>query len=203
MIPKLNLENEVTKRKKIILSVVLIICIPIILIIIWNRLEHYYLSPFEGKVIDVDTKGPIEGAVVLAVYHNTVHTIAGSNTYAVDAQETLTDANGEFKIPLKTGHSEKLSGKPIGKLIIFKPRYGVFPRHKQSEAIGENKSWPPPNKYIVYEIPKLKSMKERDNNIHFSRPDIHSSKMKNFIRLLNEERISFGYAPFTITEEER
>ena len=191
-----------SKRKKIILAIVLIICIPIILIIIWNRLEHYYLVPFEGKVIDADTKGPIEGAVVLAVYHKTVHTIAGSNTYAVDAQETLTDANGEFKIHLKTGHSEKFSGKPIGKLIIFKPGYGTL-RHKRARAVGENRSWPPTNKYIVFELPKLKTRKERNNNIHFSRPGIPNSKMKNFIGLLNEERISLGYAPFTITEEER
>ena len=182
-----------TNRKKIILSVVLIICIPIILIIIWNRLEHYYLSPFEGKVIDVDTKGPIEGGVVLAVYHKTVHTIAGSNTYAVDAQETLTDANGEFKIPPKTGYSEKFSGKPIGKLIIFKPGYGTL-RHKHARAIGENKSWPPPNKYIVYEIPELKTKSERRSNLPgaLSFSKFPYEKQKLFINAINEERKNVG-----------
>lgn len=164
---------------------------------------EYYLASFEGKVIDTDTKKPIEGAVVLAIYHKTVHTIAGSNTYVVDGQETLTDANGEFKISSKTVHSEKLSGKLRGSLVIFKPGYGTFPRHKQSETLGENKSWPPPNKYIIYKIPKLMTMKERDINIHFSRPEIPIPKMKNFIRLLNEERINLGYAPFKTTKEEK
>jgi len=183
-----------SKRKIIILSIILIICIPIILIIIWNRLEHYYLSPFEGKVIDVDTKGPIEGAVVLAVYHKTVHTIAGSNTYAVDAQETLTDANGEFKISLKTGRSEKYSGKLRGKLIIFKPGYGTL-QHKRARAIEENKSWPPPGKYIVYELPKLKTMEERKAQHIRTYSEIPYEHKKNYIRLYNEWRISLGYGP--------
>lgn len=161
---------------------------------------EYYLASFEGKVIDVDTKEPIEGAVVLAIYHKTVHTIGGSNTYVIDGQETLTNANGAFKISSKTVHSEKISWKPRGSLLIFKPGYGVFPKHKQSEALGENKSWPPPNKFVVYELPMLKTRKERDNNIHFSRPDIPISKMKNFILLLNDERVSLGYSPFEMTK---
>ena len=57
------------------------------------------LAPFEGKVIDADTKQPIEGAVVLGVYYFTAYTIAGSNSYVEDGQETLTDVNGEFKLP--------------------------------------------------------------------------------------------------------
>ena len=119
-----------------------------------------YLAPFDGKVIDADTKKPIEGAAVLAVYHGTTASIAGSNTYAVDAQETLTDANEEFKIPTRSIQSEKVPGRPRGNIIIFKPGYGAFPRHEGCKAVGESETWPPPNKYIVYELPKLKTREE-------------------------------------------
>jgi hypothetical protein len=165
---------------------------------------EYYLASFDGRVIDVDTKEPIEGAVVLAIYHKTVHTIAGSNTYVVDGQETLTDANGEFKISSKTVQSEKISGKPRGSLVIFKPGYGVFPRHKQSNALGENKSWPPPKKYIVYEIPKLKTESERrwDRPGAFSFKEIPYEKQKLFINAINEERKRFGLDPYPVPKKE-
>ena len=157
-----------TKRKIITLAIILIICISIIILIILNKSKHYYLPSFEGTVIDTDTKKPIEGAVVLAVYHKTGHSIAGSNTYVVDVQETLTDTNGKFKIPPKTGQSDKYSGKRGGKLIIFKPGYGTL-QHKRARAVGENRSWPPPNKYIVYEIPKLKTKQERNRNLQYEK----------------------------------
>jgi hypothetical protein len=162
-----------------------------------------YLRSFEGKVVDAETKEPIEGAAVLAVYYQEVPSIvAGSNHYAVDAQETLTDINGEFKIPAKTVKLEDVSWKPECNLTIFKPGYGVFPGHKLSNAVGENKSWPPPEKYIVYEIPKLKTREERRSNIP-TRPDIPYERMKLFVGSINEERINLGLGPLTIPKEER
>jgi hypothetical protein len=158
-----------------------------------------YLRSFEGKVVDAETKEPIEGAAVLVVYYQEVPSIAGSNHYADDAQETLTDANGEFKIPGKTVKLEDVSWKPDCNLTIFKPGYGVFPGHKLSNAVGENKSWPTPEKYIVYEIPKLKTREERDRNLVFRKySSIPYEKRKHLFRLVNEERIELGYNPLTI-----
>jgi hypothetical protein len=165
---------------------------------------YLHLDTFSGKVIDSSTKEPIEGAVVLAVYHKEVPGIAGSNTYSIDAQETLTDGKGEFNI-LETKRWFVLNrGYTEGKLIIFKPGYGMFPRHKLSNAIGENKSWPTPERYIVYEIPKLKTKEERENNLHYTSRPFHITyeKMREFTRLLNEERITLGYDPLTIPKEE-
>ncbi len=166
---------------------------------------EYYLASFEGKVIDTDTKKPIEGAVVLATYYSSVSSVAGSMSYVVDGQETLTNANGEFKIPFKTVKSEKLSGKPRGSLLIFKPGYGVFPKHKQSEALGENKSWPPPNKFVLYEIPKLKTKNERDINLpgKFSFKKIPFERQKMFINAINEERKNLGLSPLSVPNKEK
>ena len=121
------------------------------------RGKEYQMSSFQGKVVDAETKEPIERAAVLVVYHASTMSVAGSNYYAVDAQEALTDVNGEFKIPSKTVPSEKVFGKLPANVIIFKPGYGAFPNHKLSKTIGENKSWPPPEKYVVYEMLELET----------------------------------------------
>jgi len=200
------------KKKKAFSTYILIACIVIaglyIVIIffgtgILSPLPYLHLDSFYGKVVDADTKEPIEGAAVLAVYHKEVPGVAGSNTYSIDAQEALTDEKGEFKIPQTKRWFVLNRGYTEGNLIIFKPAYGVFPRHELSNAIGESKTWPPPEKYIVYEMPKLKTMEERDNNIHFSRPNIPNILMIEFIKLLNQERVYLGYDPFTIEVKEK
>lgn len=169
---------------------------------LFSPMPFRILDSFSGKVIDIETKEPIEGAAVLAVYYKETYTIAGSNSWVIDAQETLTDGNGEFEIPFRMRWFRLYRGSTEGRLIIFKPEYGVFPDHKLSNAIGENKSWPSSGKYIVFEVPKLKTWEERDNNIHFSRPNINNKLMKEFIKSLNMERGYLGYDPFTIDAKE-
>jgi len=155
------------------------------------------LSPFQGRVVDADTGEPIGGAAVLAVYKSSDMSVAGTITRTVDAQETLTDKKGEFKIPESKFWVKEDAGRPMARLIIFKPRYGAFPEHPRSKALKENKSRPSADKYIVYELPKLKTREERRSNLPL-RPDIPYAKMKNFVRLINEERISLGFSPLTI-----
>ncbi len=53
-------------------------------------------GPYRGKVIDAETNLPIQGAVVHGTWHK-IHLGGGSDYY--DSYETLTDKNGEFKIP--------------------------------------------------------------------------------------------------------
>jgi hypothetical protein len=83
-------------------------------------------GPWKGKILDVETKEPLEGAVVLAVWERVYRTPAGANSYFYEAKETVTDKAGEFEIPSYT---------PINLLplitymrgpdfTIFKPGYG-------------------------------------------------------------------------------
>ena len=171
---------------------------------IFFPLPYSSLAPFEGKVIDTETKEPIEGAVVLAVYYFTAHTIAGSNSYVEDGQETLTNKEGKFKLPRKRRWFVLHRGYPEGKLVIFKPGYGVFPRHQRSIAVGENKSWPPPGKYIVYELPRLRGVEERKENVISADVfDEFSIKKRNlYIEVLNEERKSLGLRLERVSEWE-
>jgi hypothetical protein len=118
--------------------------------------------------IDAETKALIEGAAVLAVYYAEAFSpIGGSKIFIVDAQETVTGPDGQFKIPSKSGRADNYQGKLEGSLLIFKSEYGVFPNHKLSKAAIEFKAWPPPEKYIVYELPKLKTRDEREDHVTY------------------------------------
>ena len=150
------------------------------------------LDSFRGKVIDTETKKPIPGAAILAVYFKKTYGIAGVNSWDVDAQEALTDEKGEFIIPHKKRWLAPRRGYTKGKITIFKPGYGNFPWHQQSKAIGEKyKLSPTPNKYIIYNLPKIQTKEERRKNLPM-KPFIKKSKYKLFLKLINEERIYLG-----------
>jgi hypothetical protein len=166
-----------------------VILLPILFLVVWFNVPYYYLPPFEGKVIDAETEQPISGAAVLAVYYGEYPSIAGASTYAIDAQETLTDEKGEFKIPEVKDWFGEHPGTPVeANLIIFKPGYGAFPRHKDARMAGIGKGWPPPSKYVVYELPKLKTRKEREQNVILMRK--HAYPL--YLKAINEERKSLG-----------
>ncbi len=83
-------------------------------------------GPWKGKIMDVETKKPLEGAVVLAVWHRVYRTPFGSSSYFYEAKETLTNKMGEFEIPSYT----PINLLPIisymrgPEFTIFKPGYG-------------------------------------------------------------------------------
>ncbi len=68
---------------------------------------HNYDS-YYGKIIDAETKEPLEGAAVLAVYYTQQYGPAGSVSHYLDAKETLTDKTGEFKIPSFTSFTFRM-----------------------------------------------------------------------------------------------
>jgi hypothetical protein len=161
------------------------------------------LAPFEGKVIDTDTKKPIEGAVVLAVYYYETYSIAGSNSHLKDGQETLTDKKGEFKLPRTRRWFVLNRGYPEGTLEIFKPGYGTL-WHKKAKAVDDNKSWPTPGKYIVYELPKLRTKSERKTNLPgaYSFDQISYNNQKMYINAINIESVIIGVSPYPVPKED-
>jgi len=77
-----------------------------------------YDGPYRGKVVDEQTREPIEGVVVLGtwwVYH--FSPAGGYSTYN-DAREAVTDKNGEFEIPGK-GLRIMSSLKPMHFIILM------------------------------------------------------------------------------------
>jgi hypothetical protein len=94
---------------------------------------------FKGRVIDAETKEPIEGAVVVARWNKEKGMFIETVTKLKDVKETLTDKNGEWTIKGPEGHE---SGHPLyvivshipfvyytlkPSFIIFKPGYCSYP----------------------------------------------------------------------------
>jgi hypothetical protein len=55
-------------------------------------------GPYKGRLIDGETSQPIVGAVAVASWTTVRINIAGGTTKCLDAQEAVTDQNGEFII---------------------------------------------------------------------------------------------------------
>jgi hypothetical protein len=78
-------------------------------------------GPYQGKVIDAETKQPIEGVVVLGVWYTAQFSPAGATHNFYDAKETVTDKNGDFSIP---GMGLRiLSNLESMDVVIFKAGY--------------------------------------------------------------------------------
>jgi len=166
---------------------------------------YYSDGPWKGTIIDTETKQPIEGAVVVAIWRKEYGGPVGPYTYFLDAVEVLTDRDGTFIIP----KFWKLNLVPILSWIegpgfeIFKPGYTAFPGRgldyfgkyfPQSplkvdvDTLGEMFK-----KGVVVELMKLKTRKERLDNIPGSPfADVRSEKLPLLFKLINEEGKSLG-----------
>jgi hypothetical protein len=88
--------------------------------------DRFRIDPdIEGEIVDFDTKQPIAGVVVMAVWTTDVFrlTIEPKTEY-YDYFETLTDETGTFKIPGKGMVFFKKINPP--KVLIFKSGYGAM-----------------------------------------------------------------------------
>lgn len=83
----------------------------------------FHKPEFTGKVVDIETNEPIEGAVAVAIYRVHSLAVADSVDYSIGAQEALTDKNGEFRIPSYTTMIQPLSWSIPTEIIFFKPGY--------------------------------------------------------------------------------
>ncbi len=176
-----------------------------------------YTATFKGKVIDADTKEPIEGAVVVAAWHETAYVPPHGETRLKDVKEILTDKNGEWMIKGPKGVEpgiiigtiqmiwSLLTGKYHTKppeFIIFKPGYCSWPEGFGINACKEKIK--PGGNYKVakgetVELPRLKKREDRLRVLpgpisgHDDMdPEIVIRKQKEFFRLINEERRNLG-----------
>jgi len=164
---------------------------------------------FKGKVIDSETKEPIEGAVIVAQYYIRVLVPTGSHSVLTDVRETLTDKNGEFSIPSLTRFIHPLATGDKTFFLVWKPGYkkeeirdSYFftkePGTVENLAVQTEKGFEMKSVRLgIVELKKAKTMEERRKEIPTrvgEFPDFR--KQKEFIRLINEERILFGFKPF-------
>jgi hypothetical protein len=159
----------------------------------------FHKSAFRARVIDAETKEPIEGAVVVVVYEKHVYGPAGGYSSVVKVKEALTDKKGEFFFPSYTTGIHPFSREYYTEFIIYKPGYGNFPNFQVSpptfvdwdkffsEDYGTKKVVRKRSKsatvtFGVVELPRLRTWKERRKANPSSISDIPKSKWP----LLNE-----------------
>lgn len=106
--------------------VFLIIFVLLISLANQSHAGFFYSKPeFRGRVIDAETKQPIEGAVVVVLYYKRSTfslNLGGTSSYVTKAKETLTDKKGEFYFPTYSefmGFNEDVGAR----FMFFKPGY--------------------------------------------------------------------------------
>lgn len=149
---------------------------------------------YHGEVSDVETGEPIEGAVVVVVWHSFSPFNMERYQHYQRAVETLTDAKGKFSIRDWPGVNLNpftvIDSKPW--IIVFKPGYGAYPWRSLSPPLHGD----PEQRFLEGNIVALPKLKSREELIRFKdlvdlgwingnwpRDDI-----PNLMRLLNEQR---------------
>ena len=92
----------------------------------------YHKPAFTGKVIDAETKEPLEGAIAVVAYHKSAMGLgAGQISSIINIRETLTNKDGLFQIPSYTTIIFPFTWQTNATFIIYKRGYGVFPRQQK------------------------------------------------------------------------
>jgi len=170
---------------------------------------------FKGRILDAETKEPIEGAVVVAVYHTEpiIGGPGGKWTSDISVREALTDGKGEFCIPSYYTILNPFSVGDITSFIIYKPgymSYSALHHHPDysgtcledffAREIGEKaeavKSSVTMEKivitYGVVELLKRLTKKERLRAIPSWPVDMGANELPLLFKALNEENQRYG-----------
>lgn len=156
-------------------------------------LYHHY-GPYYGKLIDDETKQPLEGAVVLSVYNTWLWASPGGEVaYFLDAQEVVSDKNGEFKIPSLNAFAFRplstFNHEPY--FTIFKPRYSCDTRRI------------PEDQYEIVGMKKLQDKEARVRNTGCFPTIVPDNKMRKLIEVNNIESIDLGLRPTHLQENKK
>lgn len=156
-----------------------------------------YDGPYHGKVVDQQTREPIEGAVVLgtwSVYH---FSLAGQYGTYYDAQEAVTDKNGEFVIP-GVGLRILSSVRPMS-AMIFKAGYSYYQSGfwdtMKNDYLNKDVQWE--GEIPIFPLKKL-TMDERKRSETFpSTPPTEASldKVGLMLKEINIEASERGLEP--------
>jgi hypothetical protein len=177
----------------------------------------YSKPEFRGRVIDAETKEPIEGAVTVVLYNRwaVIGGPGGPNTYIFKAKEMMTDNEGEFYF--SSVHSLLLPSLDAGVTFIFyKPGYmaisdrGYDPAgtgvrisledYFSADEVGKegelHVKQGKPASYKgpmgIVELKRAKTREERLRTIPSPPTDYTSKELPILIKLLNEEGINLG-----------
>jgi len=177
----------------------LLLIISIFLLTTTNALSGGFLyhsdGPYKGKVIDLETGEPIEGAVVAGVWVLT-HRFC-------DAKETVTDKNGEFILPKGSCFSFwPFTEMDSPDVIVFKPGYlayeplgATFEERKAKMPGFTGHEFQDKKQYNIIRLGKPKTRMERkltfDDAECFFRSEAFE-KLPILLKMVTEEEKNLG-----------
>lgn len=166
-------------------------------------------GPWRGTIVDADTKQPLEGVVVLAVWNERYGSIGG---YAgggyFDSEEVVTGSDGKFTIrrPKRSFNPFTIIQGPD--FSIFKPGYGRWHFQGDEEWLklrgdeleqSVNATWRRFNSEegAVLEVRPLKTRDERLQSLGglVPMPDVPPSKFPRLREAIDRERVFWGLKP--------
>ncbi len=193
---------EIGHKKEVALRIkkFLIAIVALFAVLAAINMTHQF-GPFMGKVVDAETGEPIEGAAVLISFYIETGTMGGTVYTFLDAVETLTDSQGEFRFAPKRINRFHIfsSWSDDCQISIFKPGYSAYPGHSQAYSSWEKAhSWfIPEDKNITYYLKRLYSLEEKKNNLrNIEYPaGITNDKANLLKKLESKERVNVGLKP--------
>ncbi len=180
-----------------------------------------YAQPYQAQVIDAETKQPIEGAAVLAVWWMRTPGIAHPIIGYHDAQETVTDLNGNFTtLGITAGPMDPQATIRV-LFTVFKPGYegykagGLKPSSLPKDLRQQYQL--PDQVYekdgaMVVELRPLRTKEERETNLidvlpipcrpnDISQFCVPGEKYPNLLKLVNEEEVNLRLKPTRLPRE--
>ena len=157
---------------------------------------------YHGTVVDAETKAPLEGAVVVVVWHRKPIVTMDGPQYFHKAVEVLTDAEGKFAVDASPG----IDWNPFTyvlkepRIVIFKPGYGPFPvAHISTKSVRELKETMLTEGATIA-LPKLKT---KEDLRKFTSPGdmlistlVPHEQIPMLIRFINIHAKSVGVEPY-------
>ncbi len=158
-------------------------------------------GPYKGKVIELETGKPIEGAVIAAEW--SIESVPHAQRVC-DAEETVTDKNGEFILPKGSCVSHPLAKIFGPHVIVFNPGYLGYPPLGDTEEQrkiymprwGNPRLFEEKKQYNIIELGRPKTREERELTLDNAGYPIHNevvNKLPHLIDFINQERKNLGF----------
>lgn len=162
---------------------------------------------YRGKVVELESGKPIEGAVVAARW--TIEPFVHTERIC-DAKETITDKNGEFELPKGSCISHPFAEIYKPSVVIFKPGYlgypplGSSPEKKRAQMPGfTGHEFQDEKQYYVIKLGRPKTRDEREFTLSHAESlllDETYDKLPILLKLVNEENKNIGLGEIGPTE---
>jgi len=169
----------------------------------WDRYLDRPRGPYRAQVVDSQTKTPLAGAVVVALWRRDrvypFHSV--SENYAV--RETTTDTAGRFVLDAKDVEEGAPRRTYHPEFLIFFPGYGSYPSHQISPRGFTGGVFEGPGGLV--ELPRLEGQEERRIHLQSISPASLSEQpfrdLPELMRRVNHERSVVGLNPYLPAEK--